>query len=355
MSKAQDPNSPHFERPAGFTDYDHKAFEVCNDKAAFVKSWKGLHEPKARVATPAIAKAQEPPTKAKAPKVGYIAHELVALNLPHKKPKGDVWVRQNGNLTLLVQGGHYIDPITGNVVKTSIPYGATARLVLFYVMSAAAFSDSPIIYLGNSFDAFLKAIGATPESRGVKTGAGAVLNQIYNIIYASFSIQKIANSDDFTVDQGKPNRRLVETYEIWFSRKNTNKAQQGLWGSYIELSKELFQSLKKHPVPIDWDIVLKLRNDPTALDLYGLLTYESAKAQATGKGRFIPWASLHEQTGSDIQEIKTYSSRARSKIRTIEKIYKGLKVNFPKGGLFIEAGSLPSVPLSPPKKLVIKG
>ena len=44
MSKSQDPNNPHFERPAGFTVYDHQAFDVCNDKAAFVKNWKVLRE-----------------------------------------------------------------------------------------------------------------------------------------------------------------------------------------------------------------------------------------------------------------------------------------------------------------------
>lgn len=342
-----------YQKPEGMSAEEWDRIETLKpeNKKTAISLWQGMQQRKAEI--PASKKEAAPPAKAKAPKTGYIAKELVVLNLPHKKPSAEVWVRQNGNMTLLVQGGHYIDPITGKVVKTSIPYGATARMILFYLMSAASFSDTPRVYLGNSFDAFLKAIGATPERRGLKTGAKAVLNQIYNIIYASTSIQKRVTADDFDIDKGEPNRRLVENYEIWFSKKNADKAQQGLWGSYIELSKELWHSLKKNPIPIDWDIVLKIRKNPTALDFYALLTYESAKAQAAGKGRFIPWASLQEQMGSSAESVKKFGVKARAAIRIIQKHYKGLKVSFPNGGLKIEAASLPSVPpkeLTPPQR-----
>lgn len=340
------------EKPEGMSEKEWSVIDQLLSLDLKVTAIKAFLTRREREAA-APKKPAEPPAKAKAPKIGYIAQELVALNLPHKKPSGEVWVRKNGNLALIVQGGHYIDQKTGEVVKTAIPYGSTARLILFYIMSAAALSDTPKIYLGNSFDAFLKAIGATPESRGLKTGARAVLSQIYNIIYASFSIQKMSSSDEFDIERGHPNRRLVEEYEIWFSKKNTGKAQQGLWGSYIELSKELFQSLKKNPIPIDWEVVLKLRKNSTALDFYALLTYESAKAQAAGKGRFIPWASLQEQMGSETSRLKDFSAKARAAILLIQKHYKGLKVSFPNGGLKIEAASLPSVPpkeLTPPQR-----
>ena len=70
---------------------------------------------------------------------------------------------------------------------------------------------------------------------------------------------------------------LISDSEIWFSKKKGNKTQQGQWNSYVEISEELFLSLKKNPIPINWEVVLEIRTNPTALDFYALLTYESAK------------------------------------------------------------------------------
>ena len=110
----------------------------------------------------------EPPMKAKQPKIGYVAQEFVLLNLPCSKPKEDMWVRKNGDLAIIIQGGYKIDQTTGKLVNIGVPYGATARLILFYIMSVAFFSETRKIYLGSSFDGFLKIIGAQRESRGKK-------------------------------------------------------------------------------------------------------------------------------------------------------------------------------------------
>ena len=51
------------------------------------------------------------------------------------------------------------------------------------------------------------------------------------------------------------------------------------------------------------------------------------------KTRFIPWAPLQEQMGSEISEVKNYGRRARKAIAVIQKYYKELKISFPTGGL----------------------
>lgn len=345
MKKAQGVDI--YTKPDGMTDKEWELIEqgsLQNRKTA-ISLWHEMQKRKAE--SKALKKPAEPPTKAKAPKVGYVARELVLLNLPYSKPDGDVWVRKNGELSLIVQGGYKIEK-AGKTVNIGVPYGATARLVLFYIMSAAAFSETRKIYLGHSFDAFLKTIGASTERRGVKTGARAVLNQLERLINASFKIQRSTETEEFNITRLKT-LPLISDSEIWFSKKNIEKAQQGLWNSYIEISDELFHSLKKNPIPIDWEIVLKIRKNPTALDFYALLTYESAKAQAAGKGRFIPWASLQEQMGSETSRLNNFATKARAAIKEIQKHYKSLKVSFPEGGLKIEAASLPSV--TPLKKL----
>ena len=341
MKKAQGVDI--YTKPEGMSEKEWAIIEqgsLQNRKTA-ISIWQEMQQRKAQSATP--KKGAEPPAKAKAPKTGYVARELVLLNLPYAKPAADVWTRRNGDLSLIVQGGYKIDKKAGKPVNIGVPYGATARLVLFYIMSAAAFSESRKIYLGNSFDAFLKTIGASPERRGLKTGARAVLNQLERLINASFKIQRSTETDDFNIERLKV-LPLISDSEIWFSKKRGDTAQQGLWNSYVEISEELFQSLKRNPIPIDWDIVLKIRKNPTALDFYALLTYESAKAHAAGKGRFIPWASLQEQMGSETSRLNNFATKARAAIKEIQKHYKALKVSFPEGGLKIEAASLPSIP-----------
>ncbi|KAB2837272.1 MAG: hypothetical protein F9K49_00140, partial [Caedimonadaceae bacterium] len=308
------------EKPEGMDEKEWSVIDGMLSLENKITAIKAFYTRREREAEGRKGKKPEAPAKAKAPKTGYVARELVLLNLPYAKPAADVWARRNGELSLIVQGGYKIDKKTGKPVNIGVPYGATARLVLFYIMSAAAYSESRKIYLGHSFDAFLKSIGASPERRGVKTGARAVLNQLERLINASFKIQRSTETEDFNIERVKV-LPLISDSEIWFSKKNTEKAQQGLWNSYVEISEELFKSLKKHPIPIDWEVVLKIRGNATALDFYALLTYESAKAQAAGKGRFIPWASLQEQMGSELNELKNFARKARAAIRLLQKHY----------------------------------
>lgn len=281
-----------------------------------------------------------PPERAKKPKTGFAAREMILLNLPHSDPKqAPVWRRKNGNLSLIVQGGYRENEKTGELEYLGIPYGATARLLLFYLMSEATLTKSPRIYLGNSFDAFLEAIGAS-KTGGKKSGAAAVVRQLERLLTASFSVQSTIDGIEARLFSGE-NARFVKKFELWFSKKQTGQA--ALWDSYMDLSPELFESLKKSAVPLDWDILVKLRKSPLALDLYAWLTYEAARAQEAGKGRFVPWAALKNQMGAEYATVKDFSRKAKRELSKIGKIYSGLSLGKRRGGIEIMADSLPSV------------
>ena len=283
-----------------------------------------------------------PIEKARRPERGFVARELVILNLPHSDPKAPVWVRRNGRVSLIVQGGYRSR--AGEIAPeyVGIPYGATARLILFYLMTEAMLTKSRKIYLGSSFDAFLETIGATKESRGKKSGSQAALRQLDRLLNASFRIQHEGESEEAEAFRVKT-LPMAESYEIWFSKKNKENGQATLWASYVELSKELYESLIKAPVPLDWDILLKLRKSPLALDLYAWLSYESARAWRAQKGRFVPWAALKDQMGAEYATVKEFSRKAKAELSKISKLYSDLKVTTPRGGIAISADSLPSV------------
>lgn len=286
--------------------------------------------------------AATPITKARRRDNGYIARELVILNLPHSDPKAPVWVRKNGRVSLIIQGGYRSRPNSAKPEYIGIPYGSIARLILYYILTEATYTKSRRVELGQSFDAFLASIGATKESRGKKTGAEAALKQLDRLLNASFRLQYMHESEGVEVNKGRA-LPLADSYEIWFSKKRDFTSQTTLWNSHLELSKELFESLTKNPVPLSWDILLQLRKSPLALDLYAWLSYESARAQQSGKGRFVPWAALKEQMGAEYGTVDEFSRKARKEIRKISGIYGALKVTTPRGGVAICADSLPSV------------
>jgi len=273
---------------------------------------------------------------------GFMPRELVMLNLPHSDPKAPVWVRKNGRMSLLIQGGYKTKKGSVEPEYVGIPYGATARLILFYLMTEALLSKSRKIYLGASFNAFLDSIGATTNSRGKKTGANAVLRQLDRILYANFRIQYDTENPDAEIFRNKP-LPLVSDSEIWFSKRAETSSQSTLWNSYVELSRELYDSLIKSPVPLSWDILLKLRKSPLALDLYAWLSYESHRASVNGKGRFIPWAALKDQIGAEYASVKEFSRYAKAELKKISSVYSGLSIGLPRGGINILADSLPSV------------
>jgi len=280
-----------------------------------------------------------PVERATKPKTGFAAREMILLNLPHSDPKAPVWRRKNGKLSLIVQGGYRENQTTGELDYMGIPYGATARLLLFYLMSEATLTKSPRIFLGNSFNAFLETIGAS-KTGGKKSGATAVIRQLERLLTASFSVQCSIDHKETRLFAGE-NARFVKKFELWFSKKEAEQA--AFWESYIDLSPELFESLKQAAVPLNWDILVKLRKSPLALDLYAWLTYEAARAQQTGKGRFVPWAALKDQMGAEYERLNNFVAAAKRELAKIKKLYTGLSLGKRHGGLEIMADSLPSV------------
>lgn len=284
-----------------------------------------------------------PIQRARRRKIGFAARELILMNLPHSDPKAPVWVRRNGHKALLVQGGYKIDPKdkTGKkAVYLGIPYGPKARLILFYLMTEAKLTKNRRIFLGDSFNAFLEAIGSS-KNGGKKTGRDAVKKQLERISTASFYTTENASFDDADYFAKSPTYRFTGEASLWFSKKSPD--QMALWDSFIDLSPEFYESITKSAIPLDWEILLKLKNSALEIDLYALLTYEAARAVMSGKGHFIPWAALQDQFGGSYGDVKDFAKKARAALAKIKKLYPALKLGKRAGGLDILPDSLPSV------------
>jgi len=290
-----------------------------------------------------------PPSR---PNLAFSAKELVLVNFPHTDPDGSkraahvpckTWVRENGAYSLILQSGAYVDKRESDPEKRTkylgIPYGATARLLLFFIMTEAIRTDTRKVKLGKSFNDFLTKLGGGKD-RGKKSLSASVIEQFNRLTSAKISLQVNQQTETHDIET-TIFIQIAEAKEFWHSRKK--KDQSSFFESYVLLTEDFFRKLKGKNIPLDWDVLLKIKKSPFAIDLYCWLTYEAAKAQTSGKSRFIPWHSLKEQMGADYTEVEDFSKAARRELKKIVAAYPALVVETPRGGLVVRADSLPSI------------
>jgi hypothetical protein len=113
------------------------------------------------------------------PPISYYSPELIQATLPHSDPKTPIWVRKNGDFSLVVTSG-----ASGNGEFIGIPYGSFPRLVLAYITTRVVATHERRIELSSHFGMFLKEIGYSGNLRGNILPARRVKDQLYKLLNA---------------------------------------------------------------------------------------------------------------------------------------------------------------------------
>jgi hypothetical protein len=269
----------------------------------------------------------------------FMASHLVQANLPHSKPKTDVWQRKNGNLTLIIQAG-----INHKTVKSvGLPYGSIPRLLILWIVTEAIRTKSRRIELGSSLAGFMREIGLNPDTGGGKRGdAKRLREQMERLFRAKFSFSW-DKTDPKTGAEGYAwlDMQVAPAGELWWDSKTPEQAD--LFGSWIELGEHFYNAILSAPVPLDLRAIIALKQSSLALDLYMLLSREAYKAEQSKKGRFIPYVSLMEQMGSEYKEPKEFNRKLKAALKSVKAVSPKLAVIDEAGGLRILATSLPPI------------
>lgn len=114
--------------------------------------------------------------------------------------------------------------------------------------------------------------------------------------------------------------------------------QQSLFGSWIELGEEFYESIIEAPVPVDLRALLALKRSPLALDLYAWATYRTFRVNKAGKPQFIPWRGLMKQFGGDYADVKNFKRKAKSALKKVQAVYPGMKIEDADGGFVLKPG-----------------
>ena len=264
----------------------------------------GLTPKQSRIVEGVYQNAQEPQ------KITYSHSTLCQTSLPFKD-MGEVreWKNRNGDALVLLEAGQAYNPEIADTVRLGLPYGAKPRLILMYLNSQAIKTQSPEIAVEDSLYAFIKRLGIQPDGREYKR----IKDQLSRLAAAHITIGRTEADGSGTTQWG----RIVDKMNVFFSK---DEHQRVLWPNTVRLSRDYFESLSRHAVPLDENALHLLRDSALELDLYAMFS-ERLHRIPENRPQFIPWAFLHEQYGSGYARIGDFRRRFMGHLQNVRGVY----------------------------------
>ena len=263
-------------------------------------------------------------------------------SLPYRNPGDDVrlWKRTQGAVSLLVEAGHAQHPKSGDWVELGLPWGTKPRLILAHLNAEALRRQSPVIEVESSLSAFVKRIRGFNGGREIRF----FKDQLSRLSVATVRLATTRGERAFQV-----NSQVVTAFELW---PELDERQRVLWPSTIQLSRDYFDSLQEHAVPLNEADLAALAHSALAIDLYCWLAQRLHRVTPT-KPAFITWAALKQQFGPDYGRMADFKKFFRRALRQVRARYDRALLDLDDRGITLHH-SLPPVTkrqvmLPPPK------
>jgi hypothetical protein len=255
--------------------------------------------------------------------LGYMARLLVHATLPHKDPGPGVsaFERANGDFHLAVLA----PPAVG------LPWGKCPRLLLCWLATEAVRTRSRHIQLGPNLSAFMRDLGQIPT--GGRWGTITRLRDQVRRLFSSTIRCSYTGPGRFE-DAGFT---IASRSSLWWAPAAPD--QPDLYGSFVELSRELFDAIVDRPIPVDLRVLRALRS-PLALDIYCWLTFRSSYLRRPVE---IPWPALALQFGADYSEVRKFRYFFLRQARAVLRLYPEARLSEGANGLILRPAA-PHVP-----------
>jgi hypothetical protein len=254
-------------------------------------------------------------------KVGITHAGFAMTALPHKAIPDLLWARQGPNIRLLVESGR---GLTGKPV--GLPYGAIARLILFYLQSEAVKTRSLEIELGRSMYHWLKAMGIDSGGANYK----AVREQSLRLALCRLTFYRSGEGATLISNGSFVRDVLIPDHEdVW---------QPRLWRDTVKLDEQFYKSLIEHPLPLREAAIREIAHRSMAIDIYVWLAYRlHVLAEATP----ITWKALHAQFGAGFSQVKHFKPKFQEPFRLAMAVYPEAKVDIDEQGLILYPSPAP--------------
>jgi len=223
-------------------------------------------------------------------RIGISYTGFCLTSLPHKRlPDDQTWEKKGHRVTLWVEPGRL--KLKGKPITYGVPYGARARMILFYLQTEAVRTSSREVELGRSMRDWMERMGLSvggETARGLKEQASRI----------SACTLKFFWEDE--VQEGWA-RGAIVTSGLRFKIPEDN--QGSLWEDRVVLDEMFWKALRDHPVPLLETAIRQLRDRSMSLDIYVWLAW---RCHQLGKATAISWPSIHDQFGSGFKAMKHF-------------------------------------------------
>ncbi|NTU98744.1 replication protein [Candidatus Falkowbacteria bacterium] len=257
---------------------------------------------------------------------------LCQVGLPRKKTEGQFFERNFKNASICVTAGKLWDG--KKWVMQPLPYGPKPRLALIHINGEAIRKQNPQIEIGSSCAEFLRRIGL-PDQDG--RTYSLFKKQMMALAAAELSLGFTTHNEAVTV-----NARPIKEFRAWISN---SEHQTSLWPGELTLSRDYFDSLLTHAVPLDPRALGALAHSALALDVYAFL---ARRLHELNKAVKVPFASFKEQFGQEYANDKNFKNKFLLAMKQVLAVYPEAKIQRVTGGLLL-------IPSHPPIKTTPKG
>jgi hypothetical protein len=248
----------------------------------------------------------------------FYVHPAVCLtSLPYRALEPDaIWVRENGNVARLT-----IQPTrTSTGEYLGVPFGPKARMILIYLMTEATRSQSPIVPLGKSMNAWLRLMQIPICGKNYRS----VVKQTRRIERCLIEFRyRGAKSESYFQDT------LIRRGFQPFSDEDS---------SVIELSEGFFNALMERPVPVAESAIKLLRDACMPLDIYLWLAF---RLRALEQSRILSWHTLHAQFGAECRQLKHFKPKFAKSLHTALSVYPEANVHLVEEGCYVAPSNPP--------------
>lgn len=275
-------------------------------------------------------------------------HSVLALcGLPYtRQPVEEREYRsKQGRMRLIVNAGELMGP-DGEFVKQPLPYGSRARLLLLHLCSEAIRQKSPTINIEDSLTAFLKKMGF--EATGGPRGTLTAFKQQVNALAACR--MTIGTNDGNGGPSRTVNTQPFASLDVWFPQ---NPDQRILWPSTITFSRDFFDTLSKHALPVNIHAIRAFSGSPRKIDIYYWLTH---RLYGLSEPVVISWDALKEQFGEGYSRERDFRAKFLEELKHISEVFPKLPATVDEKGMRLKPAdsSVMAIPAHRSTKKLVK-
>lgn len=271
-----------------------------------------------------------------APDIGLSPVLFSQVSLPHAAPpkNPEIWSRTNGRVTMKVLPKLVQDPVTGDIQR-QYPFGVYPRLIIAYMTTVAATSQSRVVPLGDNLSAFIQTLNLT---RGGSTYKN-MRSQMSRLFGSSIRFEGVEKSD-----QGEQRSEVFFTFadahHEFIPRPGAERGGSGEWLNEVVLSERFYQEITTRRIPIDLNVVREL---PTAMtiDVYLWATHRGPNVK-NGPAR-IKWTDLAMQFGAGFSDVRRFRRHFKEALDLVSKVYPGLRYDSSRNDYIMLYHSVPSI------------